>query len=107
MVDTALENLPAMFKEKIDNVDIVVEDWPAQEVSQGKLLLGLYQGVPLTARYHYNLAPPDKISIFQGPIELVSRGNEEVIKGLVTETVEHEIAHHFGISDKRIREIKK
>ncbi|OGY22111.1 MAG: hypothetical protein A2126_00450 [Candidatus Woykebacteria bacterium GWB1_45_5] len=108
LVNKALENLPIFFKEKLDNVDVVVEEWPSQEIAKGRLLLGLYQGVPKTKRgTGYTLALPDKITIFQGPIELVSRGNKETIKNLVIDTVQHEIAHHFGISDARLKEIKK
>jgi predicted Zn-dependent protease with MMP-like domain len=108
LVVDAVEKLPQFFKEKLENVDLVVEDWPQAQFSQGKLLLGLYQGVPLTVRSRgYNLAPPDKISIFQGPIMLVSHGNPQVIKNVVVETVQHEIAHHFGISDEKLIELKK
>lgn len=108
LIIKALEDIPKFFKEKIDNVDIVVEDWPTQEQSRGRLLLGLYQGIPKTSRGRgYTMALPDKITIFKGPIELVSHGREEVIKNVVIDTVQHEIAHHFGISDARLRELKK
>ncbi len=108
LVQQALTNLPSFFKEKLDNVDVVVEDWPSENFSQGRLLLGLYQGVPKTKRTSgYTMALPDKITIFKGPIELVSRGDEEAIKDLVVDTVQHEIAHHFGISDVRLKELKK
>jgi predicted Zn-dependent protease with MMP-like domain len=99
LVIEALEGLPAFFKEKLDNVDVVIEDWPPS-IKRGEVLLGLYQGVPKTARNaSYTLMLPDKITIFQGPIEWVSRGDVERIKLQVTDTVEHEIAHHFGISE--------
>ena len=108
LVATALENLPAFFKEKLENVDVVVEEGPSQEMARGRLLLGLYQGVPKTKRgTGYPLVLPDKITIFKGPIELVSRGNQEAIKNTVVDTVQHEIAHHFGISDARLRQLKK
>lgn len=108
LVTEALENLPTFFEEKLDNVDVVVEDWPQENISRGRLLLGLYQGVPKTNRgAGYTLVLPDKITIFKGPIELVSRGNQEAIKNLVIDTVQHEIAHHFGISDARLRQLKK
>ena len=104
----ALENLPSFFKEKLDNVDVVVEDWPSKSLTKDRLLLGLYQGVPSTARTRgYTMVLPDKLTIFQGPIELVSRGDEESIKQLVIDTVQHEIAHHFGISDDRLRRLKR
>ena len=97
LVVEAVEDLPKFFKEKLDNVDLVVEDWPEQQFAPGRLLLGLYQGIPKTRRgAGYTMALPDKITIFKGPIELVSRGDEKVIKDVVVDTVEHEIAHHFG-----------
>jgi predicted Zn-dependent protease with MMP-like domain len=104
----ALESLPSFFKEKLENVDVVVEEWPSPEMAKGRLLLGLYQGVPKTNRgAGYTMVLPDKITIFKGPIELVSRGNQEAIKNTVIDTVQHEIAHHFGISDARLKEIKQ
>ncbi len=108
LVVDALDAIPPVFKEKLDNVDVVVEDWPTREFAQGRLLLGLYQGVPITSRGpRYTLALPDKISIFQGPIEWLAHGDENAIKRIVIDTIEHEIAHHFGISDKRLDELKK
>jgi len=108
LVEKALEDLPAFFKERLENVDVVVEEWPSQEMARGRLLLGLYHGVPKTKRdAGYTMVLPDKITIFKGPIELVSRGNREAIKNLVVDTVQHEIAHHFGISDQRLRQLKK
>jgi predicted Zn-dependent protease with MMP-like domain len=108
LVHKALELLPAFFKEKMENVDVVVEDWPDPVYSQGRLLLGLYRGVPKTKRgAGYTFVLPDKITIFRGPIELLARGDKENIKNLVIDTVQHEIAHHFGISDARLRQLKK
>src|SRR3990167_2808152 len=108
LVAEALENLPKFFKEKLENVDVVVQNWPHPNYSRGRLLLGLYQGVPKTRRgAGYTFVLPDKITVFQGPIELVSRGDAETIKNLVTDTVQHEIAHHLGISDARLRQLKR
>lgn len=108
LVDEALGGLPKAFKEKVENVDVVVEMWPRTEFARGRLLLGLYQGVPKTT-WGRNLGViiPDKITIFQGPIEWLARGDIERIKELVIDTVEHEIAHHFGISDARLIELKR
>ncbi|MEZ4617085.1 MAG: metallopeptidase family protein [Caldilineaceae bacterium] len=67
------------------------------------LLLGLYEGVPLTARSQfYGMMPPDKITIFRGPILRVCPPTETAIRAQVRRTVLHEIAHHFGISDERL-----
>lgn len=108
LVGEAISNLPSKFKEKIDNVEVVVETWPNNEYAKGRLLLGLYQGVPKTV-WGRGLATriPDKITIFKGPIEWLARGEIERIKQLVVDTVEHEIAHHFGISDARLDEIDR
>lgn len=108
LVAEALKGLPSFFKEKMDNVELVIEDWPDPTYSKGRLLLGLYRGVPKTKRgTGYTLVLPDKITIFKGPIELVSRGDKEAVRNLVIDTVQHEIAHHFGINDRRLRELKK
>lgn len=108
LVTEALKSLSSFFKEKMDNVELVIEDWPDPIYSKGRLLLGLYRGVPRTKRgAGYTMVLPDKITIFKGPIELVSRGDKEAVKNLVIDTVQHEIAHHFGISDERLRELKK
>lgn len=106
LVSGALRNLPAEFKNKIDNVQIVVEDWPSLNIAQGRLLLGLYQGVPKTTwGRSQGLRVPDKITIFRGPIVLISRGDESLMKNLVVDTVIHEVGHHFGISDARLKEL--
>lgn len=108
LVFDALKHLPEFFKSKLDNVEVVVEQWPSTEVAQGRLLLGLYQGIPKPKRgINYSFVLPDKITIFKGPIEWISRGDIEKIKNLVVDTVEHEIAHHFGISDVRLDQIRE
>ena len=95
----------------IENVDVVVEDKPTAEqagavdTSHRRMVLGLYQGVPLARRsHHYGMVMPDKVSIFQKNIERVCN-NEEDIVHLVSHTVQHELAHHFGISDQRLRDL--
>ena len=108
LVNGALYDLPAYFKEKLDNVEIVVDNWPSADIAKGKLLLGLYQGIPKPKRgINYTMVLPDKITIFKGPIELISKEDPKRIKGLVIDTVKHEIAHHFGISDARLAELKR
>lgn len=108
LVFEALENLPVFFKKKLDNVEVTVEIWPKDEMAKGRLLLGLYHGVPKTT-WGRNLAPiiPDKITIYMGPILWLARGNVKRIKELVADTVSHEIAHHFGISDKRLDDLRR
>jgi predicted Zn-dependent protease with MMP-like domain len=111
LVIQALDALPEFFQEKLQNIEVVVADWPTAAELQsvglkpGQLLLGLYQGIPLTRRTgSYNLVLPDKVTIFQGPIERVCHTSEQVIQR-VQHTVKHELAHHFGISDDRLREL--
>jgi predicted Zn-dependent protease with MMP-like domain len=113
LVEKALEELPLEFAEQLDSIDVVVEDWPTSEqlrsvdVHRRQDLLGLYHGVPLTKRGRGLTAKlPDKISIFQKPIERRSRSDAEVVR-LVRDVVYHEIAHYFGISDRRLREIER
>lgn len=111
LVVRALENLPTVFKDSLENVDVVVEDEPSQvhaevlDFSHKRLVLGLYQGVPLLKRnQYYGMVMPDKVSIFQKNIEKICRTDEDIIN-TVTHTVQHELAHHLGISDDRLREL--
>lgn len=111
LVAQALDDLPAEIQEQLDNVDVLVEDWPdpmtlrRAGVRHPVQLLGFYHGVPRTKRTHsYGLVLPDKIIIYRRPIEIRSRTAEEV-RATVRRVVRHEIAHHFGISDDRLREI--
>ncbi len=111
LVERAVEGLPEEFRTRLENVDVVVEDWPAHhELARLGLrsryeLLGLYQGVPLTKRGgHYGLVPPDKVTIFQRPIEAKCRDDSK-ITAEIGRVVRHEIAHHFGIGDGRLREL--
>jgi predicted Zn-dependent protease with MMP-like domain len=112
LVVEAIDNLPLEFRNKLENVDVVVEDWPTSgqlkkvRLSHRSQLLGLYEGVPQTNRGRgYGLVPPDKISIFRKPIEGQCHSNEE-IGAKITEVVCHEIAHHFGIDEKTLRSIE-
>lgn len=111
LVLAAIEELPDVFLDKLENVAIMVEDWPDRDaldsvgVRSRADLLGLYHGIPHTARTHsYSLVMPDKISIYRRPIEMRCRSDEEV-QAMVKRVVRHEIAHHFGIDDDRLMEI--
>ena len=91
---------------------MVVEDYPTKGqlasvgLRRGQTLLGLYEGVPLTKRStHYGLVPPDKITIFQKPIEAKGRYNARITTE-IQRVVKHEIAHHFGIGDARLEQIE-
>lgn len=107
IVIEALERLPTLFRERLGSVAIVIEDepTPAQLAAvKAHGLFGLYQGVPRTAYGADQAAFPSKITIFRGPLMRAHRTPERLIAG-VTDTVYHEIAHHFGISDARLREL--
>ncbi len=111
LVAEVLDQLPPYFQEKMSNIEVLIKPWPGSQelqsagVGPDSTLLGLYHGIPLTARTHnYALVPPDTITLYQRPIER-SAGNQERIPGLIRNTVIHEIAHHFGISDNRLREL--
>jgi predicted Zn-dependent protease with MMP-like domain len=113
LVKKALDELPEEFAARLDNVEVVVEDLPSRtHVQKSKIghrysLLGLYEGVPQTRRGRsYGLVPPDKITIFQRPIEARCRNDGE-IAAEVRRVLRHEIAHHFGISDARLRQIER
>ncbi len=111
LVLSAIEDLPEIFLECLENVAIVVEEWPDRATLQSvdlnhrSELLGLYQGIPQTDRTHgYNLVMPDKITIYRRPI-LMRCSTEPEVHDLVQRVVRHEIAHHFGIDDDRLVEI--
>lgn len=113
LVRRALASVPDEIAQRIDNVDVEVQGWPsgrqltAARVPQGRTLLGLYQGIPLTKRNSgYNLVPPDRITIFQGPIERITQDDAQLVDR-VREVVVHEVAHHFGISDARLSELER
>jgi len=111
LVQEAVSRLPEEFQEKLENIDIVVAERPSRLqlrnalVSRRQTLFGLYEGVPLTKRgTHYGLVMPDKITIFQRSFEEYS--DESTIVKEIEKVVRHEIAHHFGISDERLKEIE-
>ncbi len=113
LVAAAVESLPPEFLTRLENIEVVVEDEPSDEQLESvgmdpeESLLGLYEGVPLTSRTsYYGMVLPDKVTIFQLPIEEICRTDNEIVYQ-IRETVRHEIAHHFGISDARLDELKR
>ncbi|MGQ9683581.1 MAG: metallopeptidase family protein [Anaerolineae bacterium] len=111
LVGQALDDLPPEIAQHLNNVEVVVERYPtrsqlaASRVPRGHTLFGLYEGVPRTARTsHYGLVLPDKITIFQGPIEAACSTREEM-QDVVRRTVVHEIAHHFGLDDEALHRL--
>lgn len=105
----AIEALPEPYRRELDSVAIVIQDEPdaAQLESVGaRGLFGLYQGVPRTAYGADGVPVASKITLFRGPLTRAHRGHEALMSG-VRETLEHEVAHHLGISDARLREIRR
>jgi predicted Zn-dependent protease with MMP-like domain len=111
LVREAVALLPPELVRSVHNVDIVIERRPTARdrklagLGPGRLLLGLYHGIPLTKRgEYYNLVAPDKISIYQEHIEAVCETDDEV-REQVRKTVLHELGHYFGIDDDRLHEL--
>ena len=112
LVDRALTRLPRRFREKLEKIAVVVEDWADEEtlaemgIEPPDTLYGLYRGTDLTRRdSFYGGVLPDVISIYQGPIQEDCDTIEEM-EGLVLDTVVHEIGHYFGLDDDRLDEIE-
>jgi predicted Zn-dependent protease with MMP-like domain len=113
LVEEALRGIPRRFRDAMSNVAVVVEDEPPQELldememEPGDTLFGLYHGTPLTQREaNYGNTLPDRISIYQLPIEEACE-DEEDIRMCVAETVIHEFGHYFGLSEEEIEEIEE
>ncbi len=111
LVEEALDDLPPVFRERIENVAIAVEEWPDREtmrlagVRRPEELLGFYHGIPLTKRGRgYNLVSPDEISLYRRPILLHARSLPQ-LRAVVRRVLLHELAHYFGIDDDRLAEI--
>ena len=104
LVAEALDGLPEWVRERMDNVDVMIEERPPRHQPG---LLGLYEGVPLSRRGRgYFGALPDRITLFRSAIVRGVRSERE-LKDLIRHTVVHEVAHFFGISDDRLREIDR
>jgi predicted Zn-dependent protease with MMP-like domain len=108
MVADALDSIPPELGGQMDNVAVVVEEWPRAEQLDGRrgTLLGLYEGIPLTARgpMGYAGVMPDRITIFRGPL-CARAGDRDELARDVRVTVLHEVGHYFGLSDARLREL--
>ena len=107
----AFDSLPDTFRGSVENVQIVVEDFPSEDALERtragkKSLLGLYQGVPLPHRgTSYGMYPvgPDKITLYQANIEAVCRTDEE-IELRIREVLFHELGHYFGMNEQEVRQ---
>lgn len=112
LVGEIVDGLPPEFQERLWNVAVLVREEPTEEQLRsvgcppGETLLGLYTGVPMTERGSWQSGSlPDTILIFRGPIERACGGDPHCVARQVRETVLHEIAHYFGITDARLREL--
>jgi predicted Zn-dependent protease with MMP-like domain len=112
LVSAALDSIPHRFQDHLRNVAIVVEDEPSpdllaeMEIEPPDTLFGLYQGTPLTERrWDHGNTLPDRITIFQAPIEDVSETEDDVVTE-IGETLIHEVGHFFGLSEEEIEDIE-
>lgn len=111
LLERAVEALPAWISEHMQNVSIASAPWPSRHqlraagVRQGTLF-GLYEGVPLSRRGRgYHLAPPDRITLFQRPLEMAARDEDDLLDR-IQRTIIHEIAHHFGFSEDELARLE-
>lgn len=113
LVEEAIDTIPRRFAREIRNVAIIVEDEPSDEIldelemDDDDLLLGLYEGTPLTQRQGYGNQLPDRITLFQAHIEDDCDGDEDEIVIAIGETLIHELGHYFGMSEEEIMEIEE
>ncbi len=112
LVSEAIDTIPLRFRRELRNIAIVVEDRPSpelledMEIEPPDTLFGLYQGTPLTERrWDHGNVLPDRIAIFQEPIEDVSETEDEVVTE-IGETLIHEVGHYFGLSEEELEEIE-
>ena len=107
LVADAVEGLPQAVHDALDNVEVVTQEWPSPDqldYSEGDdryALLGLYEGIPLSDRVNYTLVLPDKVTLFQRPLEAICATQRELVHE-VQVTVVHELAHHLGWGDEDI-----
>ena len=112
LVHKALSDIPPDIRLSIQNVDIVVDNVASMNQIAGTgienemELLGLYEGIPITERYGYDMVLPDKITLFQKPIEAIC-DNQEQITEEISKTLIHEIAHHFGLDDNHLDKLER
>ena len=114
LVEEAIDTIPRRFAREVRNLAIVIEDEPPadlldeMEIEPPDTILGLYQGTPLTERqWGHGNALPDRITLFQAPIEEEADGDEDEIVVAIGETLIHELGHYFGMSEDEIMEIEE
>ncbi len=112
IINEAVKEMPQVLREKMENVEIIIEEWPSKEVldemgiASRYGLLGLYRGIPMPERgTNYNFALPDAITLYQGPIESMGKDRDE-IKKRIKEVVYHEIGHYYGFSEEELERLE-
>jgi len=114
LVAEALDDLPETFQRHLENVEVVIEEWPTaedleelgMEPHERGELLGLYLGIPLTERdTHYFGVLPDRIALYRGSILAFTGDDPQAVREEVRHTVIHEVAHFYGISDERLEKM--
>ncbi len=113
LISKAMDELPQKYIKGLDNVAILYDDEPTDyqrqksKLQDGSLLLGLYEGVPMTKRgAGYNLVLPDKITLFKNPILAITRTPEQLFEQ-IKRTLWHEIAHFYGLNHDDIHKITR
>ena len=101
LVVEAVDSLPRWVLERLENVEVLVEERPPPGEPN---LLGRYHGIPLTRRSNYAGVLPDTITLYRSTVQRSAR-NEDELRKVIAHTVEHEVAHFFGISDERLRDL--
>lgn len=104
LVEQALADLPAPFRERLTNVAIMVEDLPPENVKTRGLLLGLFHGIPRTEKSVFYAAPPDHIFLYQKNIEAICRSEADV-RRQIRATLLHEVGHYFGMTEDQLRDV--
>ncbi len=114
LVEEAIDTIPRKFAREVRNLAIVIEDEPSEELlddmdmGPDDALLGLYQGTPLNERgWSYGNHLPDRITLFQDPIEDDCNGDDDAIVIAIGETLIHELGHYFGMTEEQIMEIEE
>jgi len=102
LVEEALAALPEVFRQKLTNVAVIVEDYPPREADDNALLLGLFHGIPRTEKSVFFATPPDQIFLYQKNIEAVCSTDEQVRRE-IRRTLLHELGHYFGLGEKELR----
>jgi predicted Zn-dependent protease with MMP-like domain len=104
LVEQAVTQLPRVFREKLSNVSIEVQDLPARGERAGDPLMGIFEGVPMTEKSVFQAAGPDRVVIYQKNIESVCRTRQELVREIRL-TLLHELGHYFGLSEDELEDI--